>query len=269
MIGFIGAGNMAGAIIAGMIKKNVLSAKDIAIFDTDSAKMEQVAARFSVQPTTSAEALISLSDVVVLAVKPNVVSRVLSDHRENLASKAVVSIAAGWTSSRLSAALDPSVRYLRVMPNTPALVGEGMTAFSRQCTLAEAEKALMERVFGALGRLEWVEEYQMEAVTGTSGSGPAYAYMFIEAMADGGVACGLPRDKAIVMAAQTLLGSAKMALESGLHPGALKDMVCSPGGTTIEAVRTLEEASFRAAVMNAVTASAKKAEALIHDEKKS
>ena len=145
------------------------------------------------------------------------------------------------------------------MPNTPALVGAGMTAFSRECTFTDEEKTRAEEYFSAVGRLVWVEEKQIDAVVGVSGSGPAYAYMFIEAMADGGVAAGLPRAQAQELAAQTLLGSAKMVLESGLHPGALKDMVCSPGGTTIAAVRSLENDGMRGAVINAVIEAAKKA----------
>jgi pyrroline-5-carboxylate reductase len=199
--------------------------------------------------------------VLILAVKPNILEKVVKEAGEALCGKAVISIAAGWTSKMLQD-LMPACRILRVMPNTPALVGEGMTAMSKAHTLTAEESLLAERIFSSFGRAVWVEEYMMEAVIGVSGSGPAYAFMFIEAMADGGVLKGLPRKTAQEIAAQTLLGAAKMVLESGMHPAELKDMVCSPGGTTIEAVRRLEEKGMRSAVMEAVAASADKAESM-------
>lgn len=258
-LGFIGAGNMAGAILQGALAQKVLGAADVHIFDVNRARMEQLRADFGVLMHDRCEDLIAACDVLLLAVKPNVVAKVLSQNRAALSGKALISIAAGWTVGMLKAELDAGTRLLRVMPNTPALVGCGMTAFSKSHTLSEVEARFAEDLFRALGRLSWVEEYQMEAVIGVSGSGPAYAYLFIEAMADGGVACGLPRAQALEFAAQTLLGSAKMALESGKHPGELKDMVCSPAGTTIEAVRSLERDGFRGAVLEAVLAACDKA----------
>lgn len=255
MLGFIGCGNMAQAIIRGTIAGGIPQ-KDLMGFDTDAEKCRKI----GIALADSVEALIEASDQVIIAVKPNIVSSVLTQNKMLLRDKAVISIAAGWSSDKLAAHLDPSTRYLRVMPNTPALVCAGMTALSRSHTLTDDEAALMERVFSAIGRIMWVEEYQMDAVIGVSGSGPAYVYMFIEALSDGGVLKGLSRAQALEMAAQTVMGAAKTALESGLHPGELKDMVCSPGGTTIEAVLTLEEDGLRAAVIRAVAASAEKAD---------
>ena len=179
-----------------------------------------------------------------------------------LKGKALISIAAGWRVEMLKKAVGDGVRLLRAMPNTPLLVGDGMTAFSREHTLTESEAAFAEGLFRALGRQLWVEEYQMDAVTALSGSSPAFVYIFTEAMADAGVACGLSRVQAVEMAAQTLLGSAKMVLETGMHPGALKDMVCSPAGTTIAGVRALEAHNFRSVVMEAVIAANDRSAAL-------
>lgn len=260
MIGFIGTGNMAVPIIEGIVKGGVLSPEEI-LLDKNRSRAAGLHERLGVSLCEGLDELVSASNMLVLAVKPNVVAKVLKEAGESLHGKAIISVAAGWTTEMLVKAA-PGARILRVMPNTPALVGEGMTAMSKAHTLEAAEADLAERIFSAFGRAVWVEEYMMEAVIGVSGSGPAYAFMFIEAMADGGVMKGLPRKTAQELAAQTLLGAAKMVLESGMHPGELKDMVCSPGGTTIAAVRTLEKSGFRVAVMDAVAASADKAEAM-------
>lgn len=257
-IGFIGAGNMAGALIHGVVNKQVARAGDVSIFDVDAQKMEALKCELDVAPARDTGALIGASDIVVLAVKPNVLEGVLTAHGALLSGKAVISIVTGYTVEKLRALLPEDTRLLRVMPNTPALCGQGMTAFAKEHTLAPAEVDFAVSMFEALGRLTWVPEHLIEAVIGVSGSGPAYAYLFIEAMADGGVACGLPRAQAMEMAAQTLKGAAEMVLTTGTHPGALKDAVCSPGGTTIEAVRTLENKGLRAAVMEAVLTACEK-----------
>ncbi|MBQ2957148.1 MAG: pyrroline-5-carboxylate reductase [Clostridia bacterium] len=259
-IGFIGAGNMAVPIIEGAIKSGVFKAEDIVI-DSNRSRAADLHARLGVTLQNGLISLIRACDMLVIAVKPNVVSKVLKEAGSELKGKAIISIAAGWSTEALINAA-PGARVVRVMPNTPAMVGEGMSAMSKAHTLTNEEAELTERLFSSFGRAVWVEEYMMEAVIGVSGSGPAYAFMFIEAMADGGVMKGLPRKAAQELAAQTLLGAAKMVLESGMHPGALKDMVCSPGGTTIAAVRALEANGFRGAVMDAVAASADKAEAM-------
>ncbi len=258
MIGFIGTGNMAIPIIEGAIKSGVLSASDILV-DKNRSKADELHQRLGIRLCDGLYELITQSDMLVLAVKPNVVQKVVEEAGEALSGKAVISIAAGWTSEMLQSAM-PQNRILRIMPNTPALVGEGMSAMSKAHTFTAEESLLAEQIFSSFGRTVWVDEYMMEAVIGVSGSGPAYAFMFIEAIADGGVLKGLPRKTSQLLAAQTVLGAAKMVLERGMHPGELKDMVCSPGGTTIEAVRTLEKNGMRAAVIEAVAAAASKAE---------
>ncbi len=260
MIGFIGTGNMAVPIIEGALKAGVLKPQEI-LLDRNRSRAQALHEKLGVSLCSGLNEMIADCDMLVMAVKPNIIPKVLKEAGDGLRGKAVISIAAGWTADMLKNAIQGS-RILRVMPNTPALVGEGMTAMSKAHTLTAEEAELAERIFASFGRAVWVEEYMMEAVIGVSGSGPAYAFMFIEAMADGGVMKGLPRKAAQELAAQTLLGAAKMVLESGMHPGELKDMVCSPGGTTIEAVRALEARGFRGAVMEAVAASADKAEAM-------
>ncbi len=258
-LGFVGAGNMAGAIIRGAVKSGSFKGADLHVYDLDGVKVDQLAQELGIVKYNTCDALSSDSDMILFGVKPNQLLSVLKDQQNRLADKAVLSIAAGWSAKMLKGALPEGARVLRVMPNTPAMVGEGMTALSRETGFTEEERAQAEALFGSIGRTYWVDERQMEAVIGVSGSGPAYAYMFIEAMADGGVALGLTRQQALTMAAQTLLGASKMALDSGYHPGELKDMVCSPGGTTIAAVRSLEQHGFRGAVIDAVVASAERA----------
>jgi len=262
MFGIIGAGNIGGAIMRSAIRRGALKASEAHVFDIHTEQMLTLQRELGVTAHSSSRELIAACDMVLLAVKPNVVEKVLKPEREALKGKALISIAAGWQVERLRKAVGDGVRLLRAMPNTPLLVGEGMTVFSREHTLTEGEAAFAEGLFRALGRQLWVEEYQMDAVTALSGSSPAFAYIFTEAMADAGVACGLSRAQSIEMAAQTLLGSAKMVLESGMHPGALKDMVCSPSGTTIAGVRALEAHSFRSVVMEAVIAANDRAAAL-------
>lgn len=254
-IGFIGAGNMASAIIKGAIVGGVLQGNQALAYDLDGDKLAALNASHGVAAAGGIAELVGGSDMLVLAVKPQHLGALLAEHKALFDGKAVISIAAGWSVAMLRAALPQGARVLRVMPNTPALVGEGMSALSLTTGFTDAEKQAAHALFCALGRAVWVDEGHMEAVIGVSGSGPAYAYLFIEALADAGVHMGLPRQQSTEMAAQTLLGAAKMALMSGEHPGALKDMVCSPGGTTIAAVRSLEQHGFRAAVIDAAIAS--------------
>ncbi len=258
-LGFVGAGNMASAIIKGVVNTGAMPASDLNVYDINTAKVRQMADQMGIHRFDSCDAMIAASDMVLMAVKPHQLKAVIAQNAEHLSGKAVISIAAGWSMDMLTQAVPKDVRVLRVMPNTPALVGEGMTVMSRDTTFGEAERDRAEQIFRALGRVLWVDEHQMEAVTGLSGSGPAYGYIFIEAMADGGVSQGLTRPQALEMAAQTLLGAAKMVLESNLHPGELKDMVCSPSGTTIAAVRELERNSFRSVVIEAVIAASQRA----------
>ena len=259
-LGFIGAGNMAGAIIRGAVEKNASAPNHIIVYDVDTEKVKALQESCGVHGVASIAELCEKSDMLLVAVKPNVLPDVLKElHGVDLP---LISIAAGWSSSKIKELYGNHKRVLRVMPNTPLMVGEGMSVFETPGSLNEHELAFAKKLFGAMGKVLFVQGKQMDAVTAVSGSGPAYAFMFIEALADGGVLCGLPRAEALTLAAQTLLGSAKMVLDTGTHPGALKDAVCSPGGTTIEAVKSLEEHGFRGAVIEAVEVCAKKSGAL-------
>ena len=208
-----------------------------------------------------AEKLCAWADIVLLAVKPQVLKKAVEPLKKALAGKAVASIAAGWTVAQLTELL-PGSRICRIMPNTPAMVGAGMAAIAKESTFTEEEFACIEHVFQSVGRAVVVEEHLMSAVTAVSGSGPAYVFMMIEAMADAAVKLGIPRDKAYVLAAHTVAGSAEMVLETKKHPAELKDMVCSPAGTTIDAVEALEQHGFRAALMDAMTKCAEKSKKL-------
>ncbi len=250
-LGFIGIGNMGEAILRGILREGILTPQNVYIFDLNTKKVQALQSELGVLTAQSGAAMIAACDAVLLAVKPNVCAAVLNDCGKALKNKALISIVTGWSRKDI-AALVPDCRILRVMPNTPCMVGEGMVALDMDHTLTEEELKFAKVLFDATGRAEPVPSYLMDGVIGVSGSGPAYVYLFIEALADGGVRAGLPRDMAYRLAAQTVLGAAKMVLETGMHPGALKDAVCSPGGTTIEAVAALERGGLRAAVLDAV-----------------
>lgn len=258
-IGFIGGGNMGGAMMSGIVKTGVCKPEQVMVFDVYAPTLEKLNRELGIQTTDKVETLIECSDIIVLAVKPQVLPAVLEEHGAKItADKLVISIAAGITMERLTNWLTASHKIVRVMPNTPAMVGEGMSGICPNSNVSESEKAEILEIFNCFGKAEFVPEKLIDAVVGVSGSSPAYVYMFIEALADGAVREGMPRPQAYKFAAQAVLGSAKMVLESGLHPGALKDMVCSPAGTTIEAVYALEKGGMRAAVMDAVHISAEK-----------
>lgn len=257
--GFCGAGNMGKAMIRGILGAGLAKAKDIHVFDAYKPGLEALKKELHIQTVANEREAAHKADVLILAVKPDVVPAVLEEVKNEVKTdKIVVSIAAGVSLKCLEQGLLPGAKAVRVMPNTPALVGEGMSALCPNNFLSDAEKERILAVFSSFGKAEFIAERYMDAIVGLIGSGPAYVYMFIEALADGAVFCGLPRDTALRMAAQTVLGSAKTVLQSGQHPGALKDMVCSPGGTSIAAVRELEERGFRAAVLNAVRVAAEK-----------
>lgn len=260
MIGLIGAGNMGSAILRGVIDAGYVKQSQILVCDASHRKMEELSNELpSVNYCDSPLDLAAQADMIILAVKPNYLQGVIDEIREELEGKAVISIAAGWTVSMLAEALEGSgATYLRVMPNTPAMVGEGMTALCDDSTFSKEDFAFAKGIFDAVGRTVVLPERLFDGVIAISGSSPAYVFMMIEAMADAGVKEGLPRSCAYEMAAQAVLGSALMVLQSGTHPASLKDAVCSPGGTTIEAVEELERKGFRAAIMDAMNACAEK-----------
>ena len=256
-IGFIGCGNMGGAILMGALESGALKREQIWVYDVSAAAMNKMREQGVNLASSNAE-LCDQCDIVFAAVKPQYAAETLADAGSALAGKCIVSIMAGITSARLKEMAEGEVRVLRCMPNTPAMVLEGAFALCSDTDATEEERTLAERIFTPLGIVEWIPERLIDAVCGLSGGGPAYAAMFIEALADGGVMEGLPRATAYRLAAQTVLGTAKMILEKGIHPGALKDMVTSPGGTTIEGCLALEKGGMRAAVMECVVAGGEK-----------
>lgn len=260
MIGFFGAGNMASALIEGMLKGGARPC-EIAVWDLNGARLEAFEKRGLVSAASEGD-LAQKADILVIAIKPKDCCKVLETLKALSFAGILVSIVAGWTQTSLEAALPGARGIVRAMPNTPAQIGEGVTSLNANHSANPADFKKVERLFSYCGRTVVVPETLFDAVTGVSGSGPAYAYMFIEALADAGVRHGLARDTAYTLAAQTLRGAATMVLETGTHPGALKDAVCSPGGTTIEAVYALEKAGFRGAVLGGVDACVKKAGAI-------
>ena len=256
-LGFIGAGNMGSAIIRGVLGSGMLPAQEIGI----SRKHPELSVEFARQGvflTDCNEDLVLKSDCIVLAVKPAYVQEVVQSVFEALRGKLVISIVAGYTHEMLAKLLPNDTRFIRVMPNTPLAVGEGMSVICSRCTCTQAEFDFACSLFEAAGKVAVVEERIYTAANTLSGCGPAFVFEFIEALADGAVRCGVPRKLAYELAAQTLVGSARMVLETGRHPGELKDAVCSPGGTTIEGVYALERGGMRAVVMEAVGASVEK-----------
>ncbi len=259
-IGIIGIGNMGGAILKGLLKE--YKKEDLIFTDVNLDKCRQVTEETGVSHGENNAECVKQVKYVVLAVKPQYFPPVLAGIRGVVTKEQVViSIAPGITTDQLREQLGEEIRVVRAMPNTPALLGEGMTGVCfLEKEFSPEEKKSIENIFRSLGKVRIVEERLMNAVVCVSGSSPAYVYMFIEALADSAVKYGLPRDAAYEMAAQTVLGSAKMVLETGIHPGALKDQVCSPGGTTIAAVSALEEYGFRNAVIKAADACFSKCE---------
>ena len=250
---------MGGAIARGYAAAVSGAGKEIRVLDKDLEKAKNLAEALDGSVANGYADMVSDADLILLAVKPNCMSGVLKEVKPFLSKKSiVVSIAAGISIAYLETALESDVKIVRIMPNTPALVGEGMSALCRNANVTDEDFEKVKTLFQSVGRAEEIEESLIDSVIGVSGSSPAYVYLFIEALADGAVAEGMNRAKAYEFAAQAVLGSAKMVLETGLHPGALKDAVCSPGGTTIESVHALEEDGFRAAVIRAVRVAAEK-----------
>lgn len=254
-IGFIGLGNMASAMIGGILKKNLYSPEDLIGADKSEEAVKRAAETFHIHTTTDNIEVAEAADVLILAVKPQFFEGMIAEIKGAVGEdKLVISIAPGKTMEWLMNHFGKEMKLVRCMPNTPALVGEGCTGFCTYSMVTEEEQETARKILESFGKAYPVPENLMDTVVGVSGSSPAYVFMFIEAMADEAVAEGMPRALAYEFAAQAVLGSAKMVLETGKHPGELKDMVCSPAGTTIQAVKVLEEKGFRAAVMDAMEA---------------
>ena len=259
-IGFIGTGNMGNAIIGGILKKGIAKPSDIIGSSPDADLRKKTEDSFGIETTADNLEVIKKADIVFFSVKPQIIPLVAEEIKDSIRDDQLfISIVAGKTMEWFENAFGRKFKLVRTMPNTPALVGEGMTAAVIGELVTEEEKNKALEILGSFGQVEVVSEHIMDAVVAVSGSSPAYVFMLIDAMADGAVAEGMPRAQAYEFAAQAVLGSAKMVLETGRHPGELKDMVCSPAGTTIDAVKILEKNGFRAAVEEAMAACTEKA----------
>ncbi len=252
-IGFIGCGKMAQAMISGLLRSKIVLPEQIIASARTIITLNKVKATLGIDVTEDNQKVVKHADFLVLAIKPNIYPIIIEEIRSSLHKDTVViTIAAGIDLFKIEQLFEKEVKVVRTMPNTPSQVGEGMTAISFNQYVTKEELEDVSLLFQSIGKVELIQESLMDAVPAISGSSPAYVYMFIEALADGAVLQGFTREQAYHMAAQAVLGAAKMVLETGVHPAELKDQVCTPGGATIEAVAELERNHFRAAVINAM-----------------
>ncbi len=256
--GFIGAGNMGGALLTAAAKNN--TDVKISVFDVFTEKADEYARRYENVESVKLEAVVTESEYVFIGVKPQMAKELFDDIAPlfERCDPVLISMLAGTSIEKLCSLSGKEMPVIRIMPNTPASIGEGVILYCSNCKVTENQETYFVNAMSSAGLLDRIEESKIDAASAVSGCGPAFAYMFIEALADGAVECGVPRDKAMAYAAKMLSGSADMVLQSGKHPGALKDAVCSPGGTTIAGVHALEDGAFRSAVMNAVTSAYKR-----------
>ena len=258
-LGFIGCGNMASAIINGIIANGLMKPEEVIGADIFAPSREKVKETLGIQIAENNKEVIRKADAFVLSIKPQFYEEVIHEIREEVSeNQIIITLAPGKTVAWLQEQFAKPVKIVRTMPNTPAMVQEGMTAACPNANVTDEELEYVLQILRSFGEVEVVPERLIDAVVAVSGSSPAYVYMLIEAMADAAVAEGMPRKQAYTFAAKAVMGSAKMVLETGKHPGELKDMVCSPGGTTIEAVKVLEETGFRGSVMQAMEVCAEK-----------
>jgi pyrroline-5-carboxylate reductase len=262
-IGFIGAGNMAEALISGLLHAKRIPAVQLVAFDINPSRLSLLQQTYKIRIASSNRLVAETADMLVLAIEPQVLDEVLLEIAAAVRSETlVVSVAAGYPIARIAHSLPGAPRIFRSMPNTPSLIREGVTALAYGDHLSEEDAAAVRELFESIGIVIKVEERALDAVTGLSGSGPAYIYVLIEALADGGVQAGLPRETAQLLAAQTVCGAARMVLVSREHPGILKDRVASPGGTTIAGLYELERGGLRAALISAVEAATNRSQEL-------
>ena len=253
-IGFIGCGKMATALIEGVVASGAFAKSEIVVSDRYAAAVESVVAKCGVRRAESNAAVAAEAEVIVCCVKPTDAGEALAAVKSADAGKLVISIMAGVSISKIQELSGSKARVIRVMPNTPALVHKGAAAYALGEGTLAADEQVVQKIFSAVGTIACVKESLLDAVTGLSGSGPAYVYLVIEALSDAGVLMGLPRDLSLQLAAQTVSGAAEMVLTTGLHPAQLKEQVTSPGGTTIAGVAALEKAGLRSALLSAVKA---------------
>lgn len=262
-IAFIGAGNMAEALIRGVLQANVCLPTAITATAPRTERLDELASTYGIATSNHNRDAVAHADIVILSVKPQILHKIVQEIAPGIKpGTLVISVAAGVPIQAIESKLPGGTHVCRAMPNTPARVGAGATAYSRGTHADEADMACAQAIFSAVGYATEVDENLLNAVTGLSGSGPAYVFMIIDALADAGVKVGLPRYKALTLAAQTVLGSAQLLIETGQHPGVLKDRVTSPGGTAIAGLHTLEEGGLRTTLINAVVAATKRAEEL-------
>lgn len=265
-IAFLGAGNMAGALIKGLLSAKACAPSQILATDVRADRLAQLKSDHQITVSDDNKASAAWADIVVLATKPQVLDRLLVEIADSLRPDAlVISIAAGVPAAAIESRLKTGTRVIRTMPNTPAIVDAGATAIAKGTHATAEDIALAKRIFDSVGKSVTLDENLIDAATGLSGSGPAYIFLIIEALSDAGVKVGLHRDSALMLAAQTVLGSAKLLLETGEHPGRLKDMVTSPGGTAIAGLHTLEAGGLRTTLINAVEAATRRAQELGED----
>ena len=258
-IGFIGCGNMGSSMVGGLIKSGFIKADDIIVSTKTESSSKRLEESFQVKTTLDSTIVARESDVIILAIKPFMFKEIISEIKSELTTdKLIITIAAGITISNMEEWINSSAKIIRTMPNTPALVGQAMSAICPNKNVTRDELNYCFKIFESFGECVQLEEKDFHAFIALCGSSPAYVFMFIEAMADSAVKLGIPRAKAYKMAAQSVLGSSKMVLETGKHPGELKDMVCSPAGTTIDAVVELEKLGFRNSVIQAMDKCAEK-----------
>ncbi len=262
-LGFIGGGKMGEALVKGILRAKLVSADKIIVSDVDKKRCQILEKETGIKTTQENKKVTSGSDIIILAIKPNVMGDILEELKSDITPEhLVVSIAAGIPLSFIESFLNKGCRAIRVMPNTPCLVGETAAGYALGKNATQNDGELVGHLLNAVGKSFLLEEKHLDAVTGLSGSGPAFIYMVIEALADGGVKMGLPRNVSTTLAAQTAFGAAKMVLEAGMHIGELKDFVTSPGGTTIEGLHALEKGGIRNALINAVEVATKKSKRL-------
>ncbi|MBE6649921.1 MAG: pyrroline-5-carboxylate reductase [Ruminococcaceae bacterium] len=251
IIGFIGCGNMGGAIAEAVSKAS--TGTEVWLSDPCAKKVNELSSKIGAKPSDNQE-ISKNADIIFLAVKPQVIGDVINEIKDTISdSVLIVSMAAGVSMSKIEGFFERNISLIRIMPNTPVSVGEGMILYDTNSLVSSELEEFFTTVMSKAGKLDKIAEKLIDAASALSGCGPAFVYMFIEALADGGVACGLPRDKALAYATQTLLGSSKLLAETNKHPGELKDAVCSPGGSTIMGVKALENGSLRGTVINAVS----------------
>ncbi len=262
-IGFIGCGKMAQAMIEGMIRSGLVKPEQIIASAQTESTLQHASKEYGIKVTTANVEVARSANFLFLAVKPNLYGEVIEEIKHEVQlNTIVITIAAGISLDYMGESFGRDIKVVRSMPNTPSLVGEGMSALCKNNKVTDEDIAAVISLFESFGKAEVMEEKLMDAIPAVSGSSPAYVYLFIEALADGAVLQGIPRDKAYRLAAQAVLGAAKMVLETGQHPGELKDAVCTPGGATIEAIATLEKNKFRGTVLSAMESCTNKSKAL-------